>query len=250
LHRSPNAVTIVIPTLNEERGLDATIRSLPLKALLDIGYISEVIIVDSESSDSTREVAFNLGAKVIVEKRMGYGRALKTGIESASGEIIITLDGDATYPTDLIPKYVRFLHDQNLDFITVNRFSAMNDGAMSLSHNIGNKVLSLFMRFLYSVNIEDSQSGMWIMRKGFVEQINMTSNSMSFSEEIKIIAFKYFKSAEVEGKYFKRVGKPKLQTISHGWYNLRFLFWYKHHLPSAIRNHTAEVQELIVKNCD
>ena len=235
---SPKTATIIIPTLNEEKGIGETIRSLPLRALRDIGYNSEVIVVDSESSDLTREIANSLGAKVVSESRRGYGRALKTGLQCATGEIVVTLDGDATYPAELIPEYLNLIQEQNLDFITVNRFSAMDNGAMSLSHYIGNKMLSLVMRVLYSVNVTDSQSGMWIMRKRFVEQMYVTSDNMSFSEEIKIVAFKFFKAAEVKGTYFKRVGKPKLQTFSHGWHNLKFLLSYRYDMSAANRKPT------------
>ena len=230
----PHIVTVIIPTINEEIGIERTINSLPGEAIKDIGYGLEVIVVDSESTDLTREVASGLGAKVIVERRVGYGRALKTGMRFASGDIMITLDGDATYPAELIPEIVQYLNDQDLDFITMNRFPKTEKGAMCLSHIIGNNILTFVMRVLYSVNVQDSQSGMWVMRKSFLDRISVRSDSMSFSEEIKIIAFKFFNSAEVKGRYYKRIGEPKLQTLKHGWRNLKFLFSYRSQLKSAI----------------
>lgn len=231
----PHTVTVIIPTFNEEGGIERTIESISRANITSIGYKLEVIVVDFKSSDLTRQVAHKLGAKVIVERREGYGRAIKTGMKVASGDVIVTLDGDSSYPAGLIPALLQYLNDENLDFITVNRFSNIEKGAMSLTHIIGNKILTVFMRLLYSVDVHDSQSGMWVMKKSFVDQISVRSDSMSFSEEIKIVAFRFFKSAEVKGSYFNRIGQPKLQTIKHGWRNLKFLFSYRPHLQTAVR---------------
>jgi glycosyltransferase involved in cell wall biosynthesis len=227
-------VSILIPALNEESGIRKTISSIPKTRIYELGYNLEIIVIDGNSIDSTREVARQLGAKVILEKGKGYGRAYKTGLAMASGNIIITLDADGTYPAELIPEYIQHLNQKYLDFITINRFSKMEDGAMSILHIAGNKILSSVMRLLYSINIKDSQSGMWIMKKSFVDRIILNSDDMSISEEIKIIAFKFFKSLELDGKYYNRTGAAKLNTIGHGWTNLKYLFHYRDLLKVAI----------------
>jgi glycosyltransferase involved in cell wall biosynthesis len=229
-----NVVTILIPAINEESGIRKTISSIPKVRISELGYSLEIIVIDGNSSDLTREVAQYLGTKVIVEKRKGYGRAYKTGLAMATGNIIVTLDADGTYPAELIPEYIEQLNKKYLDFITINRFSQIDDGAMSILHIVGNKILSSVMRLLYSINIQDSQSGMWIMKKSFVDRIILNSDDMSLSEEIKIIAFKFFKSLELDGKYSNRFGTAKLNTIGHGWTNLKYLFQYRNRLKVAI----------------
>jgi hypothetical protein len=84
-----------------------------------------------------------------------------------------------------------------LDFITANRFSEIQDGAMAPYHRFGNNVLSMFMRILYSVEVRDSQSGMWIMSRDFINRINIASDGFSMPEEINIIAFTFFKALEL-----------------------------------------------------
>ena len=86
----------------------------------------------------------------------------------------------------------------------------MEDGAMSLVRMVGNKILALLILLLYSVSIKDSQSGMWIMKKDFISRIHLDSDDMSMSEEIKIIAFKFFSSLEIDGIYRKRIGAGKI----------------------------------------
>lgn len=224
----------MIPTLNEELGIKKTLTGIPKKELSDLGYDLEIIVIDGNSDDRTRYVAEELGAKVIIEKRRGYGRAYKTALQEAKGCIMVTLDADGTYPTDLIPTYVKDLKEKKLDFITVNRFSKMEDGAMGIFHRVGNKLLTFFMHLLYSIEVKDSQSGMWIMSKKFAGAINMQSEGFSFSEEIKIIAFKFFKAQESEGTYSRRAGKVKLGTLKDGWSNLKFLFKYKLLIKNAL----------------
>jgi glycosyltransferase involved in cell wall biosynthesis len=231
------SISILIPALNEQDGITRTISSIPKKKLADQGYDLEIIVIDGISTDRTVEIARAMDAKVIFEKRRGYGRAYKTGFCEAKGDIIVTLDGDGTYPAELIPDYIQHFNEKKLDFITVNRFSKMEDNAMLFSHKIGNRMLSFVMFLLYSVKIKDSQSGMWIMSKRFTDTINLLSDDFSLSEEIKIIAFRFFKAIELEGQYYRRAGKQKLLTFKDGWNNLKYLFTYKSLLNSSIKLH-------------
>jgi dolichol-phosphate hexosyltransferase len=237
-------ISIIIPTLNEQFGIEKTIKSIPKSLIRDkLGYEMEIIIVDGDSIDSTREIAEKMGARVIIEKRKGYGRACKSGFAAAKGEILVTVDADNTYPTESISNYIQELNDKNLEFISVNRFSNMEKGAMTLTRRIGNKVLTLLMRVLYSVDIHDSQSGMWIMKKDFVSQIRLASDDMSMSEEIKIIAFTFFRAKELDGRYYSRTGNAKLKVIHDGWQNLKYLFEYKKRIGSAVIQSSSYTKE-------
>jgi glycosyltransferase involved in cell wall biosynthesis len=228
-------VSVVIPALNEQCGVEKTIASIPkLKICDSLGYDLEILVIDGDSTDLTREAAQKMGARVIVEKQRGYGRAYKTGFSAAKGDIIVTLDADNTYPAESIPDYIQELNEKDIDFITINRFSSVNKGAMSFIHIAGNKILSFVMRLLYRTNIKDSQSGMWIMKKNFLYRITLNSDDMSMSEEIKIIAFRFFNSIEIDGQYFRRTGRQKIDTMRDGWRNLKYLFEYRKLLKSAI----------------
>jgi hypothetical protein len=147
--RPQQLISIIIPTLNEEDGIEKTITSIPKYKLSELGYNFEIIIIDGNSTDLTREIAERLGARVVLEKRKGYGRAFKTGFSEAKGDILVTLDADGTYPAELIPDYIQELREKGLDFITTNRFSNMQSGAMDLYHKFGNDILSLLMRLIY-----------------------------------------------------------------------------------------------------
>jgi hypothetical protein len=208
--------------MNEEGSIGLVIDEV--RAALEGVMPYEVIVVDTDSKDRTREIAAGKGAVVVPEPRRGYGRAYKTGFERASGEVIATLDADMTYPASDIPKLADTLDSGSLDFITTDRFAGMAQGAMSAKHRLGNKVLSVATRLLFRVKVRDSQSGMWVFRKSLLPKLALESDGMSMSEEIKIEAFKKSRAAEVPITYRVRVGEVKLQSWSDGLGNLRFLF--------------------------
>jgi len=214
-------VSVVIPTMNEEQSIGLVIDEVR-SALGPVEH--EVIVVDTNSKDRTREIAPGKGAVVVDEPRRGYGRAYKTGFERAAGDVIATLDADMTYPASEIPKLVAMLESKGLDFVTTNRFAAMEKGAMGLRHRVGNWVLSITTRVLFRVRVRDSQSGMWVFRKDVLPLFELESNGMSLSEEIKIEAFRKAKAVEVPITYRARVGDVKLNTWSDGIGNLKYLF--------------------------
>src|SRR5215831_3926819 len=177
------SITVIIPCLNEEQGIEQILRAMP-------DFVDEVIVVDNDSTDRTSEVAASLGATVIREEVRGYGRSYKRGFSSATGDVIITLDGDHSYPVDALSYLIEaFLH-LDVDFLNASRFPVRDKRAMSLKHKLGNLILSLAMSVLYFRWVRDSQSGMWVLRRSIVKQMRLESDGMAFSEEIKIEALR------------------------------------------------------------
>lgn len=221
-----------MPTLNEEKGLTETLKKLPLSELRSSGHETEILVVDGNSHDKTREIAKDFGARVIVEHQNGYGHAYKIGIEKSKGDIIITLDADGTYPAEKIPRFLSHFLENELDFLSVNRFGKLYSNTMTLTHRVGNRILSAVMRKMFDIKIKDSQSGMWIFKKDIMSSIKPKSNGMSFSEEIKIHAFKKFKAAEIDGEYRLRHGTVKLRTLKDGLMNLLYYWIIKENIKN------------------
>ncbi len=211
-------ITVIIPCLNEEQGIEQVLRSMP-------EFVDEVIVVDNNSTDRTSEVAASLGALVIREHVRGYGRSYKRGFACASGDLIVTLDGDHSYPVDAISYLIEaFLHLE-VDFLNASRFPVRDRRAMSLKHHIGNLALSVAMSLLYFRWVRDSQSGMWVFRRAIVKDMELESDGMAFSEEIKIEALKhpFVRFGEIAILYSSRLGENKLNPWRDGAYNLWFL---------------------------
>jgi dolichol-phosphate hexosyltransferase len=211
-------ITVIIPCLNEEQGIEKILRSMP-------EFVDETIVVDNNSIDRTAEIAQSLGATVIREEVRGYGRSYKRGFSHASGDLIITLDGDHSYPVDALSYLLEaFLH-LNVDFLNASRFPVRDSSAMSLKHKLGNLVLSLAMSVLYLRWVRDSQSGMWVLRRSILKDMRLESDGMAFSEEIKIEALKnsQIRFGEISILYSSRLGEIKLNPWRDGIYNLAFL---------------------------
>lgn len=211
-------ITVIIPCLNEEHGVEQVLKRMP-------EFVDQTIVVDNGSTDRTSEIARGFGAEVIREDVRGYGRSYKTGFTSATGDIIITLDGDHSYPPDAISYLLEaFLH-LDVDFLNASRFPVRDPRAMSFKHKLGNLILSLAMSILYLRWVRDSQSGMWVFRRSILNGMKLTSDGMAFSEEIKIEALKSnrVRFAEISIQYTSRLGEVKLNPWRDGFYNLWFL---------------------------
>jgi glycosyltransferase involved in cell wall biosynthesis len=133
----------VIPTLNESEAVGQVIASV--KQAMK-GYNYRVLTVDGHSTDSTDEIARNMGAVVIYQQGKGYGDALKTGFFYArkrlNAEVIVMMDADLTYDPKHIPQLVKPILEDEADMVVGNRFAGMQKGAMPLVNRVGNRVLS------------------------------------------------------------------------------------------------------------
>lgn len=214
-----HSISVVLPCYNEEEGVRVTIADMP-------SLVDEVVVVDNNCSDRTAEVANALGAKVVIESRRGYGAAIKAGFRAATADIIVTMDADATYPRNFIPVLLDVMIEEGLDFISCDRTGHKAEEANSFLRVLGNFALNVALFVLFGVWLTDSQSGMWILRRSILPQLTLTSDNMSFSEELKIEAFtrKGIKARELPIYYKARVGESKLNLWHDGFANLLFLF--------------------------
>lgn len=193
-----------------------------------MSFIDEIIVVDNNCTDNTVKIAENFGCRVVKEKTKGYGAAYKTGLKSATGEILVTMDGDNTYSVAEIFRLVKILLARNLDFISASRLGSGRPENMAKINYLGNIILTGAVKLLFLKSIEDSQSGMWVFRKEIMAKVKPKSNGMAFSQEIKIEVLKNkFRFAEIRIPYHRRLGEEKLNRWSDGVRNLAWLFYKK-----------------------
>lgn len=211
-------VSVVIPCFNEEHGIAAVLRQIP-------GYVDQIVVVDNNSTDETGRIAAEMGAEVIFETKKGYGNAYQAGLPKATGDIIATTDGDGTYPTYSIAPIIDFLLAKNYDFVSASRFPLRNRKAMRFRNVLGNKILTYLTRVLWLRWIADSQSGMWVFKRGVLKHIKPRNGGMPFSEEIKleVIAQPRLRFGEYHIDYSERIGETKLYAWKDGVDNLLFL---------------------------
>jgi dolichol-phosphate hexosyltransferase len=231
--------TLVVPTLNEAPSIAHVVRLFRTSAAEANATVFrgdpiewEVLVVDGASTDGTAAIAEAEGARVVIERRPGYGRAYRTGFALARGDVLATSDGDATYPVETVPMLVKKLLDEQLDFLTGNRMAYLDRKAMTTEHRIGNWALNAFvaiafqryLRGLPGRGLEDSQSGFWVFRREVLDRVHLTQDGMALSEELKIeVILRNLKFLEVPIRYGERWGRPKLSSWRDGLSNLLFL---------------------------
>src|SRR5205823_11554656 len=172
-------ITAVIPCLNEEVGIGKVLGEVP-------PFVDEIIVVDNGSTDRTAVIARDMGAHVISELHRGYGKAYKSGFSRATGDIIVTLDGDHSYPVDALSYLLEAFMHCRVGFVSASRFPMLNDAAMTPKHKFGNRILSLAMSVLFLRWIHDSQSGMWVFRRYAPVRTQLVWDGMGFRQAMKI----------------------------------------------------------------
>lgn len=215
-------ISVVIPCYNEEKGIAKVLASMP-------DLVDEILVVDNNSSDRTAEVARQHGARVVTETRQGYGAAYKRGLAEASGDLIVTMDGDATYPTHAIGYLLEILFLDSLDFISAARIPIHFAKNLNMVQRyVGNIFLTLVVGILFWIRLRDSQSGMWVFRRSILDKVAVRSDGMPFSEEFKIKSFRHphiaAREVPIQFKYVERIGPSKLNLWGDGFKNLLFLW--------------------------
>lgn len=214
-------VSVVIPTRNEEASIAAVLDEVR-EALA--GRDFEILVVDTDSRDQTREIAETKGARLIPEPRHGYGRAYKTGFAAAAGRYILTLDADFTYPASRSPDLLRPVEEDRADFVSADRFAGLRDDAMTGMHRIGNRILNEAFRVLYAYPIRDCQSGMWAFRRDLLPSLETIHDGMAYSEELKLEAIRRgYRFLEVPIVYRPRIGEKKIRSVRDATGNLVWL---------------------------
>jgi glycosyltransferase involved in cell wall biosynthesis len=215
-------ISVVIPTMNEEASIGRVIEEVRSSLA---GRDLEILIVDTDSRDRTREIAASQGARVVSEPRHGYGRAYKMGFAAALGTYVCTLDADLTYPADRFPDLLRLLETDRADFVSADRISRLSPAAMTGMHRIGNTMLNVAFRFLYRFPLRDSQSGMWAFRRDLLTHLHLLHDGMAFSEELKAeVILRGFRYSEVPVDYRPRVGEKKIRSFNDALQNFIWLF--------------------------
>ncbi|MFQ6076350.1 MAG: glycosyltransferase family 2 protein [Candidatus Bathyarchaeia archaeon] len=203
----PPRMSIIIPTLNEETGIEKTLQSIPD----DVRKDSEVIVVDGMSGDNTVLEARKYGARVIFEGRRGKGRAMRTGAEHACGEILVFMDGDGSYPPEAIPDLIRVLDGNDLAVGNVMPYlRKIRRIELRLTYYYPSLLLSNILFSLIRIPLEDPLDGMRAIRKADFERLGLESNGFEIETEMNLKAKKLgFRIAEVPIKFHRRRGRSK-----------------------------------------
>lgn len=217
-------ISIVMPCLNEEQTVAICVTKA-LGWLEKAGLQGEVIVVDNGSSDRSVELAEEAGARVVHERRRGYGQTYLRGFTEARGEFIVMGDSDDTYDFSDLSALIEPLK-HGADMVVGNRFAGgISQGAMPWAHRyIGSPIINFVIRLFFGTRIGDSQSGLRAFRRNVPERLMLRSGGMELASEMIVSASRAGMSiTEVPAPYNVRQGESKLNTVRDGWRHIRYL---------------------------
>lgn len=211
-------ISVVMPTLNEEEAISLVCEEI--KTSLD-GYQIRPIVVDSNSTDATAQIAQAHGFEVVYQKGKGYGDALMKGfchvLQSSDSEVIVMMDADGTYDPSEIPKLIEPIQKGEADLVIGNRFVGLQPGSMGLMNRIGNRLLSWIARKSLGIKVRDTQCGMRALSRELAAKLELRSSGMPFAIEMLSEAVEAeSRIEELPITYRRRIGESKLSPWQDG----------------------------------
>ena len=220
-------ISVIIPTHNEAQAIGHVLNDLPSN------LVTEVIVVDSNSTDGTPDVARKMGAQVIQEPRPGYGRACLTGIaNSQNPDIVVFLDGDYSDRPSELPILLAPIIEGRADITLGSRLGGKsNAGALPWHQSFGNRFAAGLISLLYGVKISD----LGPFRAGRADVLRaLALEEATYGWAVEMIlkgAIAGFRIVEVPVSYYPRIGKSKIGgtvkgTVGAAWFILSRIVRY------------------------
>ena len=219
-------IRVIIPAFNEENSIARVIQDLP-------EVVTEVVVVNNNSTDQTAQVAKKAGATVLTETRMGYGYACLKGLkyiqeQSKTPDIIVFIDGDySDYPQEL-PKIVAPIIEGDVDFVVGARVKSLREkGSMTPQQVFGNRLATFLMRMMFGAKFTDL-GPFRAIRYDKLLQLNMEDKTYGWTVEMQLKALKQKVAyVEVPVRYKKRIGVSKVSGTVKGtiFAGIKILGW-------------------------
>lgn len=220
-------VSVVIPTHNEAQSIDRVLADLPSD------LVTEVLVVDSNSTDGTPGIASKMGARVLQEPRRGYGRACLTGLAGANApDIVVFLDGDYSDRPAELPLLLAPIIEGRADITLGSRLGRQEvHGAMPWHQAFGNRLAASLINLFYGLKVSDLgpfRAG----RAAVLRQLELQEQTYGWAVEIILKgALRGFRIVEVPVSYYPRIGKSKISgtvrgTVGAAWFILSLIVRY------------------------
>ena len=219
-------LSIVIPAYNEEEAIADIIRRCLAErenivretAVEDV----EIIVVNDGSHDRTAEIAGQFRDIVLIsyEKNRGYGAAIKSGFEKATGTLVAFLDADGTCDPRYFIDMCKKMAEEDADIVIGSRMTPSS--RMPLIRKVGNRFYALLINLLGNTSITDSASGMRVIKKSSLAKLYPLPDGLHFTPAMscRAVLDENLSIAEVPMTYEERVGRSKLGVVQDG---IRFL---------------------------
>jgi hypothetical protein len=205
-------VSLVIPTYNEAQAIGLVLGDIPA------GVVEQVIVVDSDSTDGTAQIARKMGAEVLQEPRRGYGRACLTGLAAANApDVVVFLDGDYSDRPAEISRLLEPLRDGTADLVIGSRLAGERmAGAMPWHAVMGNRLAARLISLLSGVGLTDLGP---FRAARYQTLIALGLQECTYGWPVEMIvkgARRGLRIAEVPVSYHPRIGSSKISGTLRG----------------------------------
>ena len=181
----PDDVCVLVPTYDEAETIDTVID----------GYVAEgfedVLVIDGGSTDGTREIAEDCGARVVVQSGSGKGQAVREAMDYIEQPYVLMVDGDATYRADEAEAMLEPLFSGRAEHVIGNRFANIQPGAMSRLNQVGNSIINRAFRLIHGRNLEDILSGYRAFTYQSFQRLNLTADGFGIETEMAVECVKH-----------------------------------------------------------
>ncbi len=203
-------ISVAMITMNEEKAVASVIHDIRA-ALGEREH--EIVIVDS-SKDRTHEIAAGLGARVIRQfPPQGYGRAMARVLKESSGDVVVTLDCDGTYPATEIPRIADMVLKGECDLVNASRLGT-RPASMPLANYLANWLFAVAAHFLLGVKSTDLHSGMRAYSREIIETVEFDPNGPALPVDLLLKpALAGFRVREIFIPYGERIGVTTLRRF-------------------------------------
>ena len=221
----PN-IKVIIPAYNEEASIGLVIKDIPK-------IVSEVIVVNNNSTDNTTLVAKSAGATVLSETRKGYGYACLKGMDYVSTlekqpEIIVFLDGDYSDFPEELTKIIAPIIEKDIDFVIGARTSELREeGSMTKPQIFGNWLSTSLMNLFFGSSFTDL-GPFRAIKYDKLMALNMEDKTYGWTVEMQLKAIKRkYSYVEIPVNYRNRIGVSKVSGTAKGaiFAGIKILMW-------------------------
>jgi glycosyltransferase involved in cell wall biosynthesis len=227
-------VSVIIPTHNEAQAIGRVLADLPSH------LVTEIIVVDSNSTDGTPDVARRMGARVIQEPRRGYGRACLTGLANTQNpDVVVFLDGDYSDRPSELPLILAPIIEGRADITLGSRLgSKTTSRALPWHQTLGNRLAACLITLLYGVKVSDL-GPFRAARAEVLRALALEEETYGWAVEMILKgAIAGFRIVEVPVSYHPRIGKSKISgtlkgTAGAAWFILSRIVRYYFRRRSA-----------------
>lgn len=212
--------SVIIPCHNEKDNIEACLKRIP-----KMGKFTEAIVVDDGSLDGTASCVSiglnpNIQIKMISYKpNRGKGYAVKTGFDSAQGDVLIILDADMAVIPEELPRFFSLIEDGLADFVNGTRVVyPMEERAMPIINYAGNKIFSLILSWIMKQRVSDTLCGTKAILKKDYKKIVIKDTSWGDFDLLFGANKLCLKIREMPVHYrIRQAGKSKMKAFQHGW---------------------------------